>query len=95
MIPNGMWPEEEKPKNFDYYKEVKTKTYVADKGYMVDIITTCATYSAYIYHRDYGIKILMFGMPKKQQSYEEFLKIVDINFEGHKKQYEREVIEKE
>ena len=57
----------------------KTETFTWDGGFMVDVVTTSDTYEAWIYHKDYGIKELMFGMPKKQQSYEKFIEIVEWN----------------
>ena len=60
---------------------IKIDTYdVSDvkDGYMVDIVTTDESYESWIYHKDYVDKQLMYGCPRKQQSYEEFINLVEM-----------------
>ena len=54
-------------------------TYFFDHHYIVDIFNVDDTYEAWLYNREYGIKDLMFGMPVEQQSFDEFLEIVEAN----------------
>ena len=54
-------------------------TYCFDHHYMVDIFKVDDTYEAWLYNREYGIKDFMFGMPVEQQSFDEFLEIVEAN----------------
>ena len=54
-------------------------TYCFDSHYMVEIFKVDDTYEAWLYNREYGIKDLMFGMPVEQQSFDEFLEIVEAN----------------
>ena len=56
---------------------IKTGTYEIGEGFMVDIATLPETYEAWLYHKDYGVKDLVFGMPIEQQPYDEFVSIVD------------------
>ena len=66
-------------------KDLKTRTYDAGHGYEVDIVTNDqnGTYKAYLYHKEYGNKIFMFGMPIEQQSYDVFLEIVAANVDDY------------
>lgn len=68
-------------------KEIKTKTYPLDQGFFVDITTTCKTYQAWLYHKEYSFKYLMFEVPKKQQDYDIFLDIVEANVQEYIDQY--------
>lgn len=43
----------------------KTNTYAFRDGFMVDIVETEDTYDCYLYHKQYGIKSSMFGLPKE------------------------------
>ena len=59
----------------------RTMTYSHD-NYFVDIVTTGSHYEAWIYRDDYfyrgdkGRKRFMFGRPKDQQSYFDFMELV-------------------
>ena len=61
----------------------KTETFI-DHGYIIDIVSLRNDYEAWISCEDYGIKHLMFGMPKEQQSYKEFCDIVEANINDYK-----------
>lgn len=56
-----------------------SETFRLDGGFMIDTVQTDDTYAAYIYHKDYGVKDLMFEVPKSQQSYKYFLELVETN----------------
>ena len=58
---------------------VQTQTFTVGDGFLVDIIVDALNemYEAWIYHRDYGIKELMFGCEWKQNCYKEFFDTVD------------------
>ena len=74
---------------------IKTETYRIDGKWLVDIQTKDDTYYAYLWHERYGIKDLMFGCPVKQQSYEEFISLVEANFEDYKDIYIDEFMDEE
>ena len=62
---------------------IKTETYQINGGFMIDIVTTDEEYDAFLYHKKNGIKSMMFGGLKKQQSYKEFLELVEANVEDY------------
>lgn len=61
--------------------EIETATYQINDDMYVDIVINRVdgNYEAYTYKADEGVKELLFGMPMAQQSYEEFLAIVEAN----------------
>lgn len=52
----------------------KTKTYEYRDGFLVDIVDSGDEISAYLYHKNYGVKDLMFELMKKDVESEEELK---------------------
>ena len=60
-------------------KEIKqeSRVYEYDDGFRVEIVIGDENYEAWLWHKNYGIKASMFGMPKSQQSYEDFLETVE------------------
>lgn len=60
----------------------RTKTYV-HHGYLIDIVANRNDYEAWIYADDMGEKHLMFGAPKCQQAYNDFLDLVQANFDDY------------
>ena len=70
-----------------------TRTYKpsADSPYTVDIVTLGDTYEAWLYHDGYGVKNLMFGVPIAQQTYEQFVYLVELNMEEYIGIYAEEV----
>lgn len=48
------------------YKEIKqtTRTFQHDGNYYIDIVEGPEMYEAWLYHKDYGVKMLMFGQTK-------------------------------
>lgn len=72
---------------------IKTETYALTGGFMIDIVTTDATYEAFLYHKKCGVKDLMFGCPKEQQPYEDFLELVEINADEYISDYAGEYMD--
>ena len=66
---------------------VHTKTYSSDNKFLVDVVETENDYEAWIYRKGDGIKNLMFGCPKTQQSYSEFIELVMYNLDTYKHDY--------
>lgn len=64
-----------------HIKEIETATYQVDDDTYVDVIINRLdnVYEAYVYYSDSGKKEYLFGLPIEQQSYEEFLRIVESN----------------
>lgn len=58
------------------YKHFKTSEFFEyNSEYEIEIITTDSYFEAWIQGTNYGIKSLLFGCPKEQQTYEEFIKM--------------------
>ena len=65
-------------------KETNMKCTIYEKaGFYIEIIETPDCYESWIQYEDYGVKELMFGVPKAQQTLEEFLEIVEAYFDEH------------
>ena len=62
-----------------------TRTYSLSlfEGFLVEIEETESEYAAYLYHEEYGIKMLMYGMPKEQQGKSEFMEIVEYSVDDY------------
>lgn len=71
----------------------RTETYDIGGGFYVDIVTKNDTYESWIYNDDYGQKEIMFGCPKEQQSYGEFVDLVHANIPCYMSIYINNVIE--
>ena len=60
--------------------------------YVIYIKETRTSYESYLQNESYSIIGLMFGVPKGQQTLEEFISLVNINIidyiNGYKKDYE-------
>ena len=48
-----------------------------DGEFIIDVFADNELFSAYITHQDYGVSSLIFAMPVLQQTYEEFLEMVE------------------
>lgn len=75
-----------------YTRDYQTRTCRCSFGFYVDIVENNAGFSAYIWHKDYATKELMFGVPKLQNngvkwSLDEFFNIVEINFKEYAEDY--------
>ena len=73
----------------------KFKTFGYDDGFRMDIVITENNYEGWIYHKDYGVKKLMFGLPKSQQTYDEALEIFSYNVDEYIESYIEEYMKKE
>lgn len=64
------------------------------EGFIVEVLNNTLedTYEAWIYHKDYGTKNLMFGMPVAQQRYKDFLECVECDIEEQKRIYSEDYI---
>ena len=70
---------------------LKTYTYEAGNGFMVDIVVKEDMFEAWIYHENYGVKDMMWGSPKTYtrfgETHEETLKsfkaLVEANIPEH------------
>ena len=72
--------------------DVVTTTYQYNDNYYIDIVKNGKedTYEAWIYHRAYGIKSLMFGVPSETNTIEMFLVLVEGNAEDYIEIYAEE-----
>ena len=66
-----------------YATKNKTISYFYDHDHMIDIVTKQVSYEAWIYNIDCGDKHFMFGCPKSQQSYFDFMTLVKENAENY------------
>ena len=75
---------------------IKTITFEVNKepGFLVDIVENKELYYAWLYHKDYGIKELMFGSAKDQHpNIDDFIDMVEANIDnqyyvlGYKDEY--------
>jgi hypothetical protein len=44
---------------------------------------TSKCYEGWIYHKDCGVKQLMFGCPIEQQTFEQFQELIEANIDEH------------
>lgn len=73
--------------------QVITKTYDMGDGYRIDIVELAEEYEAWIYEVSNEVKMLMFGCPKSQQTYEEFLSMVEANFPSYQEDYCKQFVD--
>lgn len=79
---------------------IKTKTYEAEYGFMVDIvdgyhwISINPSWEIYLYRAEFGTKEYMFGLPKGQTpTIKEVIEIVEANLPTYYKSYDDEFAE--
>lgn len=73
--------------------DIKTVTYDYDDDYRIDIVSLPEEgREAWLYHKAYGVKQLMFGALSETTD-EEFLKMVEDNAEYYLADYVEQVIE--
>lgn len=73
---------------------IKTETYQVNEDYLIDVVTLESSYEAWFYHKDYGIKYLIFDCSRELRSYEEVLHLVEAgDLEGHIQFYEDEYLQ--
>ena len=68
----------------------RTITYVYDNDYMVDLVATRDSFESWMYNKDYTTKMFLFGVPKDQQSYFEFMQLVKKTIPDYIENYKRE-----
>ncbi len=72
-------------------KSISTATYSYDPGreWLIDIVTDEEekTYTAFLYHRDYGIKEMMYGVYMEKHSLEDFLLDIDMTASDYIENY--------
>jgi len=75
---------------------IKTETYAYDKddNYLIDVVTIDNGYEAYLYHFDYGYKMLMFGNAFSKGSYEDFVALVEDSISEYITIYRQEIEKK-
>ena len=75
-------------------KTYKTTTF-ADGDFRIDVTEKRDEFEAYLYHKDYAVKDLMFGSPKKNFRFGEtirmtmdmFMELVESNLPDYKENY--------
>lgn len=68
------------------------KIYEKD-DWIVEVWIVNDDFEAWIQHKDYGIKSLMFGMPAQQQSTQDFMKIVENSIDEYVEYYANEYMD--
>lgn len=77
----------------EYKNTINTTTYDAGDGFLVDIVTTPTKLESWLYHKDYGVKTLMFGMMCDDINYDEYRDCVEAALSEYKVTYREEVME--
>ena len=70
----------------------KTTNYDVKGGFYIDVVETENEYGAWMYHKDYDIKALMFYEDKATYGRDAFMSLVDVSVVGFKDDYRRAVI---
>ena len=60
-----------------FREDIDIATYGVGDGFLVDIVETNSEYSAYIYHEEYSVKALMFGVPYLSCDRDQFINAVE------------------
>ena len=68
-------------------------TCFTDGDWFIDIVEDEEIHEAWLQHKDYGIAALMFGMMKKDKSFEEFCETVKMDLENQKDFYRDEYMD--
>lgn len=72
--------------------DISTTTYECGE-FLVDIVTTGDSYEAWLYRKEYGVKVLMFGSYRTLNTLEEFLETVEANIDEYAESYDNEYAE--
>ena len=72
--------------------DISTTTYT-DGEYMIDIVTGDDWYDAWLYRKDIGVKMLMFGIQKKDSTADELLEMALNDLESYKRIYNEDYAE--
>lgn len=73
-----------------FTKSTKKIDVYTNGEFTIEVDESGECYEAYIYRNGYGIKELMFGLPKEQQTKEEAIDIILANFEEYAADYDEE-----
>jgi len=69
-------------------------TFIYKNVWRIDIVNNKSTYEAWLYHKDYGIKTLMFGAEASyHDSLAEFIEVVEVNADDYIKIYKEEYVD--
>lgn len=68
-----------------------TITRYASGEWYIDIVESRDTYEAWLQHRRFGVSELMFGMPKEQQTRDEFMECVSAVLPDYKASYRENI----
>ena len=66
------------------------KQFKVKRNYIVYLIEEDDSYEFYIQHKDYTIIVLMFGLPKEQQTLKDAIKICEANLGEQIRYYKAE-----
>ena len=72
---------------------IKSETYKAIDGFLIDIEDDGECYNAYLWHENMGVKDLMFGVFKESHSKSDFIDLVIANFEDYRTLYEEDYMD--
>lgn len=67
-----------------------TETYDAGNGFRIEVVQEGNLFEAWIYHKDYGIKALMFGA---EDTKENFMQLVETGLDEEMEYYEEEYMD--
>lgn len=73
--------------------KIKTSTYEVGNGFLVDIVVTESEHEAWIYHKDYGIKSMMWGGLNSSETIEDFKALVEANVPEYAEDYMSEYMD--
>ena len=62
-------------------------------GYIIEVIEVAEIYEAWLSHEDYGVKSLMFGLLKKDVSFEKMIEITEGNLGLHIELYNDDYVD--
>lgn len=68
-------------------RDIKVTTYDVDKGFKVEVVEDKELFEAWLYEPSYGVKMLMFGVPKWQCDRKRFVSMVKANYPSYIETY--------
>lgn len=73
-----------------FTKEIETREVNSEiyKGFYIDLVMKAATVEVWLYHKDYGVKTLMFGIPHGDK----IIEIINNNLDEYIPDYIEEVM---
>lgn len=69
--------------------KIKTMSFYVDQkdGFILEVVETKTMYEAWIYHADYGVKKLMFGLMKEDTTFNDFIETATANITDYIERY--------